>query len=268
MALENLAEIEKTLGIEEGKLTEMISSEEKHTIDLTKKVILDKTVYDERVSNIKKESSSMASEILIKDLRNEFGLDFEGKTKENLTTALKGHIDKVKDESIKDPEKRYTDLKSDFEKLQKNFIDKESESQKIKTDMELKEKRNKVLGDVFKFIPENALVSKNTIIIEAEQKGFSFDVEEGVTVVKDASGKVIKDETTLSPKSVKDWMEIFIVPFVPKVQGGGGGGDDKGGGGKAGSFEAFMKEAEKNDWDDETINQEIMKRTKDGTLKM
>ena len=267
MALENIAELEKTLGLESGKLNEMITSEENHTLDLTTKVIIDKAIYDERIANIKKESSTMTREILVKELRNEFELEFEGKTQENLINAFKTKLENVKDSAVKDPEKRFTDLKSDFEKLQKNFLEKDNEIAQIKDETIKKEKRNSVLNEVFKFIPENTLVSKNTILIEAEQKGFKFDQEEGVTVIKDAQGNILKDEHTLSPRSVKDFMESFVTPFLPKVEGGKCGNDETGNS-KAGSFEAFMKEAEKQGWDNTKMNEEIAKRTKDGTLKL
>jgi len=267
MAIANLTAIEESLGIESGKLTEMLSSEEEHTVDLTKKVILDKSVYDERISNIKKDSSIMSNDIFIKELRNAFELEFEGKTKENLIDAFKTKIEKEKAEGIKDPEQRYTTLKTDFEKLQANFTAKDKEIEDIKTRNSEKEKRSVIVNEVFKFIPDNALVSKNTILIEAEQKGYKFDIDDGKTVVRDESGEILKNETTLSPKSVKEFMESFITPFLPAVEGGGGGKDETGGG-KAGSFDAFMKEAEKNGWDNAKVNEEIMKRTKDGTLKL
>ena len=53
--IENIKEIETSLGIEEGKLTEMITSEEKHNFDLTPLVIEKRSIYDERISNIKKD---------------------------------------------------------------------------------------------------------------------------------------------------------------------------------------------------------------------
>jgi hypothetical protein len=57
MALENIAEIETSLGIESGKLTEMITSEENHKIDLSGLLIEKKSIYEERLANIKKETA-------------------------------------------------------------------------------------------------------------------------------------------------------------------------------------------------------------------
>lgn len=268
MALENITEVEQSLGIESGKLAEMMNSEEKVTLDLSNRVMMEKTVFEERIANTKKETISHTEEVFIKNLRNEFELDFTGKTKENLNEAFKAKFQKAKEDSVKDPEKRYTELKTDFDTLQVNFLAKDREIENIRTEASAKEKRNKITSDIFRYMPENTLVSKNTILIEAEQKGFKFEDEDGRTVVKNNNGEIIKKtDGSLSPLDVKDWITDFIVPFLPKNDGGSGRGDETPPS-KAGSWEAFEKEAEKNGWDNTKINEEVVKRTKDGTLKM
>jgi hypothetical protein len=76
--LENIGEIEKSLGIEDGKLSEMITSEEKHTVDLSGFVIKTRSDHDSLISNIKKDSGTAALEIAIKTAREEKGLEFQG----------------------------------------------------------------------------------------------------------------------------------------------------------------------------------------------
>lgn len=266
MAIENLLEVEKSLGLESGKLTEMLSSEENHKIDLESKVIMDKSAFEERERNLKTSTIQHTQEVFIKELRNDFGLDFQGKTKENLTEALKSKLESIKNDSVKDPEQRFIALKSDFEKLQGIVLTKDTEIEQIRNDYAKKEMTQKIKQDVFYHIPDNTLVSKNTIMLEAKEKGYNFDLEDGVTVIKDSQGNVLKNNTTLSPISLKDWVTDFSSAFLPKVEGGSGGSDDK----KqpsAGSYESFMKEVESNGWDNAKVNEEIVKRTKDGTLK-
>ena len=113
---------------------------------------------------------------------------------------------------------------------------------------------------------KNVLVSKNTIFVEAKEKGYSFEKEEGKVVVK-LNGETPKDEKTLSPISVETFVKNFITPYVGKPEGGNGGGDDVPPS-KAGSFEAFEKEAEKAGWTDSERNEIMAKRLKDGSLKM
>lgn len=267
MALANIAEVEKSLGLESGKLQEMLSSEEEHSIDLTSLVIMNKSDFESREKNVKTETIKHTQEVFIKELRNDFELELEGKTKDNLINAFKTKMEKVKNESVKDPEERYTTLKGDFDKLQKNYQDKEAEVLNVTNTFLQKEKTAKIKNDVFQFIPENTLVSKNTILIEAEQKGFTFDDVEGMTVVKDREGNILKSDTTFAPIGVKDWMATFVTPYVPKAEGGSGGKDEKGKS-TAGSYEEFMNEAEKQGWDNTRINEEVMRRTKEGTLRI
>lgn len=263
MALENIAEIETSLGIEAGKLTEMISSEEIHKIDLSSKVILDKSAYEERLSNIKKESATIAIEMAVKEQRNNLGLEFQGKTIENLVNAIKA---KTESESKIEPEEKYKNLKTDFEKLQSNLAEKEQEFVSFKTNIEKQNLLSEIKNEFTKHIPDNTLVSKATIFTEAKERGFSFEKEDGRIVIKDASGAILKNDN-LSPLEVKDWVTNFATPYLKTPTGGSGGSDDTGGD-KVGSFDAFLKEAQKNEWDATKQNAEMAKRIANGTLKL
>lgn len=265
MALENINEIEKAFGIEEGKLKDMITSEEKHSLDLSGILIEPKSIYEERVKNIRESASTMAKEVTIKKIKNEFGLEFEGKYEDNLIEALKKRDENIKSEVIKDPEERFVSLQTDFQKLQSNYQEEIKKREQLENDYKEKEKSTKIKNDVFKHIPDDTIVSKSTILIEANQKGFSFDNIDGVTVIKDSKGEIVKDERTLSPLPIDNWMKSFVTPYLKQVEGGSGRMDDTPPA-KAGTYEAFMKEAEKNGWNDTQRNQEMSKRIADKTL--
>ncbi|WP_296683298.1 hypothetical protein [Flavobacterium sp.] len=264
MAVENLNEIETSLGLEPGKLSEMITSEESHTIDLSERIILPKETYEERISNLKKEAATAAIEIAVKEQRNALGLEFQGKTIENLVNAIKV---KVETDSKIEPEEKYKNLKSDFEKLQSNLVEKENEFTTFKTNIERQNSLAEIKNEFTKYVPDNTLVSKSTIFVEAKEKGFSFEKEDGRVVIKDAMGNVIKNDSTLSPVSVKEWVTEFVTPYLPTATGGSGKKDEPGGA-KTGSLEAFMKEAEKQGWNASQQNEEMAKRIANGTLKL
>lgn len=263
MALENIAEIESSLGIESGKLAEMISSEESFTVDLSSKVFLDKTAYEERIANVKKESATVAIETAVKEQRNNLGLDFQGKTIENLVSAIKA---KTELENKIEPDEKYKTLKSDFDGLVSKLNEKDTEFNSFKTQIEKTNLLNEIKNEFTKHIPDNVLVSKSTIFTEAKEKGFSFEKEEGNIVIKDSAGNILKD-ANYSPITVKDWVSSFSVPYLAKPEGGKGKGDETGDG-KAGSFEAFMKESERQGWDASKQNAEMAKRISNGTLKI
>jgi hypothetical protein len=262
--IKNLEELEQSIGLEAGALQTMISSEEEHNIDLSTKVILDKEVYDERIDNIKRDSANTFLEMSVKKVKQEQGLEFQGRGLENLLTAFKA---KVEAETKVEPEERYKNLKTDFEKVQANLQSKEEEFTSFKTNIEKQNLLTEIKNDFTKHIPDNTLVSKSTIFTEAKEKGFSFEKEDGKTVVKDASGNILKNESTLSPVSVKEFVTNFITPYLATPSGGSGAGDAPGAS-KAGSFEAFEKEAEKAGWTAAERNQQMMRRVKEGTLKI
>jgi len=263
--IKNVETIEEALGLEKGKLVEMITSEEEHELDYTPAVIEKKTVYDERVENLKKSSANMAKETTIKEIKKKTGLEFEGKNEEAFVTAFKLHETKIKEETIKDPEERYTKLKTDFEKLQGNLTKKDEEIETLKTTFSKEKETGEIKNAFFGGIEIDTVVSKGTIFTEAKEKGFDFVKEEGKIVIK-KDGETLKDEKTLSPVDLKTWVTDFSTPYAKKKQEGGGGGDDETKQAKAGSFEAFEKEAEKEGWDDTKKNDEMLKRIKDKTL--
>ena len=263
MALENIAEIETTLGVESGRLIEMINSEEAFKVDLSEKIFLDKTAYEERIANIRKESATVAIETAVKEQRNNLGLDFQGKTIENLVSAIKL---KTESENKIEPDEKFKTLKSEFDGLVAKLNEKDAEFNSFKSNIEKTNLLNEIKGEFTKYVPDNVLVSKTTIFTEAKEKGFLFEKEDGKIVIKDANGNVLKDDN-YSPISVKDWVSTFSTPYLAKAEGGKGANDDLGEA-KAGSFEAFMKESERNGWNAMKQNEEMAKRISNGTLKI
>ena len=144
MALDNIAEIETTLGIESGKLIEMINSEEAFSVDLSEKVFLSKTAYEERIANIKKESATVAIETAVKEQRNNLGLDFQGKTIENLVSAVKA---KTESENKIEPEEKYKTLKSEFDGLVSKLNEKDAEFNSFKTKIEQTNTLNEIKNE-------------------------------------------------------------------------------------------------------------------------
>lgn len=269
--IQNLKQIEEALGLNEGDFVSMLNSEEEKTLDLDNYVIEPKSIYEERVKNIKDHTSKTAREITIKNIRDAFELNFEGKYEENLIEAMKKRDltlqEKIKEEVVKDPEERYKNLLSDFTKLQSNLqLEIEAKENLVKNYAD-KEKKTKIENDFFNAVPNDLLVSKKTLLIEAEQKGYSLDIVDGITVIKDQKGEILKDEKTYSPLKLESWAKNFATPYVKQPTGGTGQMDDTQPA-KVGSYEAFEKEAEKKGWTVSEINEEMAKRIKDGTLTL
>lgn len=269
MALENQAEIEQALGLEEGKLSEMITSEEKHKIDLDTLLIESKEIYEERIKNIKNEHFKQGQDLMFKNVRDAFGLENiggKGKSTEILISGLKTFVETEKEKGGAEPEEKYKKAISEKNEALNKLSEVNNEFATFKTNIEKQNEANEIKGEFTKHIPANTLVAKNTIFVEAKEKGYSFEKEDGKVVVK-LNGETQKDDKTLSPISVESFVKDFVTPYIGKVEGGGGGGDEVVAG-KAGSFEAFEKEAEKAGWTSSEKNEIMMQRIKDGSLKM
>jgi hypothetical protein len=266
MAIENIEEIEGALGLEKGKLSEMITSEDAHSVDLSTRVFYAKEDDEARLSNIKKDAASASIEVAIKNARAEHGLEFQGKTMENLLAAFGA---KKELESKIEPEEKYKTLKSDFEKLQTNFANQGTEFETFKSTVTQKESENKMNGEIKKSIPSNDKlnISQDQALVLFKNQFTVGTDDQGRTVVSDQSGQVMKNTTTLDPLSLGEIMQTFIKPFAKEATGGAGGSDETGVA-KAGSFEAFQAEMEKKNIGGEALNIELNKRIKDGTLKM
>ena len=264
MAIENLAALEQSVGLEPGKLAEMISSEENHNLSLDDYVIKPKTDYDSYITNIKKESGTASLEIAIKNARNELGLDFQGKTMDNL---LKSYAAKVESDAKVDPNKKYDALKTDFEKVQGNLTEWEQKYTSLEQNI-AKEKNQRVIKNtLLKEIPDNTSIDKEDILAILMARN-EFNVgENGFEIIKD--GQVLKNDSNLNPVTANEFMKSFITPYLKKTEGGAGGSDSSGGG-KETSFESFNKrmEAQSINIGSEAYNEALAEGMSKGTIKM
>ena len=262
MAIKNIDIVEEKLGLEKGKFQEYLTSEEEHEINVDNLVIFSKDDYNARIDNIKKETSIASVEMAVKKYRNELGLEFQGKTMDNLLNNFK---EKIESESKIEPEERYTKLKGDFEKLQgvsQGFQDKYTDLEnKIKSEKQ----QSSINQTLLKSIPDNTSIPKEDVLAILKAKNNFNMGEDGFEIIKD--GKVLKNETTMNNLSADEFMKSFIKPYLKPVEGGAGN-DDSVGEGKEGSFEAFDKEMERKGVSQQEYSLEMAKRIKEGTLKI
>jgi len=264
MAIENIGEIEQSLGIETGKLAEMISAEETHKVDLSGFVIKPKSDYDALITNIKKESGTAAVEIAVKSAREEMGLEFQGKTMENLLGSYKS---KVEADAKIEPNQKYDTLKSDFDKRGDLIEEWEGKYKGLKTDMSRKENERVISNTLLKEIPDNISIPKEDILAIAKARN-QFNIGEDGFEIIGKDGKPMKNEANMNLTTAEEFMKEFIKPYLKEVQGGGGGKDKNGKVIVAGSFEAFEKEMADKGVTPVEFNAELQKRITDGTLKM
>mgnify|MGYP000072533266 FL=1 len=265
MAIENIDIIEQSFGLEKGKLTEMMSSEETHKIDIDNFVIKPKSDYEALLNNLKKESSTAAVEIAVKNARKDLGLEFEGKTMENL---LKFYKEKVETEAKIDPNKKYDTLKSDFDKLQGNLSEWESKYTNLENTYKQKEQLTTINNTLLKSIPDNTTIPKEDVLAIMKAR-VQFNIGEDGFEIIGKDGNPMKNDANRNLITAEEFVSDFIKPYLKEVQGGAGGGDSSNSG-KATSFDLFDKRmADKGiNVGSERYNDEMSIAMKNGTLKL
>lgn len=266
MAIKNIEQVEEAIGVEKGKLSEMISSDDEHEVDLTGRVFQSKEDHDAKMINIKKEAGTAAVEIAVKEARKTLNYEFTGKTIDNLLSA---HSDKVLADAKIEPDKKYDILKTDFVTLQTNLTKKTEEFDAYKLDVQGDTVKRKNESKVMKAIPsdDKLIIPGAAAMVLFNQQYTVSQNEEGKDVIKNAAGEILKNKDNLNPLTLAEVMPDFIKPYVKKAEGGAGKGDETGEA-KEGTYEAFEKEMEKKEIRGEALNIEMQKRIKGGTLKM
>lgn len=262
MAIENLEAVEKSLGLEAGKLNEMFTSEENHNIDLDSRVFFTKEDYESRINNIKKETKFNSVEEAVKLARKDNELDFQGKTMENL---LKAYGEKRDKENSIEPEKKYSELKTNFEKLQGINIGWEEKYNNLESDYKKKSQTRQINETLMKNIPDNTTIGKDDILAIMKAK-YDFNIgEDGLEIID--GGKILKNETSMNNLTPEEFLKTFVKPYIKPVEGGRGDGDQKGNA-KEGTFESWDAQMKEQGLSGQAYSIALQKAIKDGVVKM
>ena len=264
---------EVSKGIETGEL----KIESKDLINKTSEdnVIYSKDEFEIFKTNLAneeyKKGKSKGNEMLIKDAREKYELDFEGKTIDNFADALKA---KVITESKIEPNKKIQELEDDKKKLQQNYTNLEAEFTTFKTSITEKETRQKKDTALLGFIPDTGLkVNKNiTLLALKNQAGIDIGFSEDGKAIPLINGQVKKNDKTLEPESIDIVVKeaLKTLDLIKSVEGGSGEGDSDNESGKITEWDKFEAEMTKKGIvnGSEAFNIEMNKRIKDGTLKI
>lgn len=264
---EDLTTIEKALKLEEGTLSKAIENEEEVAIELTEDLVIrTKEEEDSFTNNIKTEAKTAGVEMAIKGVRNDMGLDFEGKTMDNLLGAYKDKVLIDAKDELGEPDKKISELNTDLEKVRGNLATRDEEITTLKTQMQNSNDNNFIDSQLLALMPDNLTLSKSDALTLFKSKHV-IELGENKALVFKKDGEVMKNETTRDPLPSKDIINSFSTPFLKKAEGGGGGGNDPGDP-KGGTMAAFEKEMTDKDINvgSEKFNSELNKRIKDKTL--
>lgn len=230
----------KVLGFDVSKLTEAIKAEDEISLDVP-------TLYtDEQKnsfgSNRFNEGKTAMSEILAKEVKNQFSIDIESK---DINEVVKAYGESKIKELNKKPDERVKALESEKTELQNKLTTLSNEKQTIENEFSQKLFHVEVKTQLNSLIPDNTKIDKGDISqLFLNTHDIAKD-ENGRTIVK-KSGEVIKDEL-LNPLELKDVVSSFIDKkgFIEKS---GMNGDDRmsGGSAKFKNMAEFMTYCDKN----------------------
>lgn len=274
MAIENITSIENMLKLEEGTLQKAIESEELVKVELPEVLIRTKEEEETLKSNHEKEKKErydsgleVGEKRAVNSALESFGLslDDKAKTVANFADAFKTKLEV----DFKQPkDQKITELESDNEKLRKNLEDVTNSFENFKAEKEAEKEAATIDSSIMSAIPDEGLIIPKSSIHTLFQAKYKGKIGENNSITwSNGSGEVIKNETTLAPKTVKEVMADFIKPYIKSPDGGTGEGDKPSKNG-AGTYDDFVKEMANKDVNEGSLafQEEMQKRLKEKTL--
>lgn len=265
--IKNISEIESALGLKSGELQQAFTDSEEKVIDISGFEIVKKDDYTTRISNIRSEAANAAVEMAIKKARNDSGLEFQGKTMENLLGAYKN---KVLAEANLNPDKRVTELEKDLGLMRTNYETATKQLEEVKTEFKQKENARNidslVVSKLSEKLPNPKIPMQDVVTIFKTKNKIQVNENGGIVFVDD-KGEVRKNPSTLNPITIDEVLPDFVTPYASLPEGGGGGGDSPTQS-KKGTFQSFLEEMDKAGIKENTtkFNEEMNNRIKNKTL--
>lgn len=243
------------------------SLEDNAPVTIEDDVVIRKKEEDEQfVSNIKKEASTAAIEIAVKDVRTKLGLDFQGKKIDNLIEAVQAKT--LADAKI-EPEAKVKELMKDVETLKGTLSSVTAEKDQVLNQFNQYKNESTINNTLSSVIPDNVILPKDDMMLLVKSK-MRFDVSESGVIALGSDGQPLKDKTTLNPLDAKTVVNQFFTenPQYLKTPGGGAGGDDSGGGSGKMTVDEFiaLKEKQGISHTSKEFNDELQQLIKDGKV--
>lgn len=264
----------KTVEVEREQLDQMLEKGEVNVpVDgLVIRTSEEEETFKTNLAKVKYDDGKKAgAEMVIKEGREAFGLEFEGKTIQNFGEALKS---KALTEAKIEPDKRIKELEGDVETLRGNLKTVQGTFDSYKEQVIAEKTRGKKDTFLLGLIPDQGLRVSKSITLSAlkTEGGIDIDYTEEGTPFVTVNGVAQKNDTDLTYTNPKIFIgeKITEMGLIDKPGGGGGGGDDTGGGGTPGSYDAFVKEMLGKDIHEGSLefSEEMNKRINDKTLTM
>lgn len=244
--IKNLPEIETALGLKAGELKTFMDATEEKVVDISGLAIVPKADFEV----IKKSDFTMrldnaktaANDTLIKDAKTKYSLDFPGKTMDDFAVALKK---KAVEEAGINPDKKVADLEKDLSTVRGNLTAAEDKYKQLETTVKQKDTVFKIESTINSHLPKvktKIPVQDMGVLFKTKFAPAVSEDHGGAIVFHNDKGEILKNPTTMSPKSIEEVMADFQTPYIDTPEGGGGGKDNPKGNAGPGTYDGFVKE--------------------------
>lgn len=269
--IKNIDKIEQLLKLEAGTLKAAIESEDEQEITLEGLNVYTQDELSSLEENIKKQEyrngKVAGEEMAVKAVRDEYGLDFEGKTVRNFAEAFKN---KIESESKKQPTEKIKELETDLQKLREKNGEWENKFNQLNDSISNERKEYKLKSLIESSVPKDTILPADKISL-LFRNDYKVDFNEDGNPVVMKGDEVIKDEKTRNPLGVKDVLGSWLTEnnFLKQEQQGRGEKDQRQNT-KFGTIEAFNQEMEEKGMNpnSEEYQKEYFRRIKEGELKV
>jgi len=188
------------------------------------------------------EGKKAASEILVKDLKQKHGIEFDGKT-------VEGFLDKFSEKVIADakiaPDEKNKKLLEDNKALQLKIQEAENKVQAKEKEFTERLFGIETKSQILSFIPEKTIIPRDDLAVLFMNSYRVAKEDDRVIVYK---GSEAMKDNVLNPVPLKDVVSQFSEKYIDK--NGMGGGDAGGGtGGKFTKMSQYMDHCKNNNID-------------------
>lgn len=217
-----------------------------------------------------KNGKTKGVEMAIKEAREKHGLEFEGKTTDNLLDAFKN---KVITEAKIEPNDKIKNLTSDLEELRSNYSELETGFNDYKQGIEAEKTQFKKDNTLLSFMPDNVMVDSDIALMALKTKlGVDVTFSETGQPLQTLNGQVVKDKSLEPMIMDKDFISnnLSQLGLLKTKEGGRGEGDEPGVGGDTSDYDKFVKRMADNNIPEggQEFNEKMQAEISAGTLKI
>jgi hypothetical protein len=232
--IKNIDELAKFVKGGADVLQKAIESEDEMSLELIEgSFVSDSELEDlknERFNSGKKEGQTIGYDFAMKDVKKDFGIDIEGKNREEILKAAKNKI--MADAKV-EPDKKVQELNQSLENLRQTYNSEKQNWEKQENNFKNQLKDIRVMSEIEKNAPElKGLKSSHFATLAKMEYDFDFD-ENGSLLVK-KGGETIKDKME-KPIPAKNILTDFATQNGWYGEPGRNGSDS---GGKNKKFES------------------------------